>query len=272
MEESKPNTLNSPVDTVSGEWLLENLKHTFATDLSPGQLAMVTDADGTLWSGDIGVDFLQAGLRARLFRADALEYSQTMAKGFSLALHDDCNEQLKILDRGYEEGKVTDEAMVHLCAAAFAGLEQHVVEEFAENVVAEVQLSARLHQELSPIFAWAQTQKIPIRVVSASPREIVVAGAKLFGILSSNVVGVEVTTTPIELVRSTQIVEPIPYGAGKRQAIEARFESSRVLAGFGDNYWDTAMLAMAQFPIAIRPKPRLLANLYEVPKLKQLAQ
>ena len=162
MEESKPNTLNSPVDTVSGEWLLENLKHTFATDPSPSQLAMVTDADGTLWSGDIGVDFLQAGLRARLFGAEALEYSQTMAKSFNLTIHSDCTEQLAILDRAYEQGVVTDEAMVHLCAAAFAGLEQKIVDDFAETVVKEVQLRERLHQELAPIFAWARTQKVPI--------------------------------------------------------------------------------------------------------------
>lgn len=268
MSEAKPPSATASVETIDGPGLLEQLDKFYEARDPAQRFVMLSDADGTLWSGDIGMDFLHAGLKARIFRDEVLPYAQAMANEFAIAVRSEIHAQLETFDEAYKVDAVTDEGMVILCAAAFAGLQQSALQQFAAEVVLSLNLESRLHAEVRPIFHWAKERDIPVWVVSASPREVVVEGAKLLGIAEDRIIGVEAHCE--QSVRATKLVQPIPYGPGKRQAIEARLTKSRVLAAFGDNYWDTAMLEMAEFPLAIRAKPRLLANAPQLPKLKQL--
>ena len=60
---------------------------------------------------------------------------------------------------------------------------------------------------------------------------------------------------------------PIPYGEGKVHGLRARMGATPLLAAFGDNAFDVAMLRSARIPVAVRPKERLLARSHEVPDL-----
>jgi phosphoserine phosphatase len=63
------------------------------------------------------------------------------------------------------------------------------------------------------------------------------------------------------------VVRPIPYGEGKVHGLRARMGSAPLLAAFGDNAFDVAMLKEARVPVAVRPKARLAERVHEVPGL-----
>jgi phosphoserine phosphatase len=244
------------VATIGFRTLIAELEKHAAESLASKRYVLASDADGTIWSGDIGVDLLQFGVRRGVFRDACLPYAQQLARDNGVRVCDEPTAQIAALDAAYEQSKISDEAMVHLCATAFAGIEQAEFAQFCQSVVQAHQLEGRFHREICEVFRWAQRWAIPIWVVSASPRDVVVAGVASLGIAAEQVVGVEVELD--HGARSTRLVEPVPYAEGKRVAIQQHLQSCTVLAAFGDNYWDTALLSMAEFALAVRPKQALL--------------
>jgi phosphoserine phosphatase len=66
---------------------------------------------------------------------------------------------------------------------------------------------------------------------------------------------------------------PIPYGTGKVRRLHDRIGTGRpLLAAFGDNAFDVALLAEASVGVAVRPKDALRARAGEVSGLVELAR
>ena len=66
---------------------------------------------------------------------------------------------------------------------------------------------------------------------------------------------------------------PIPYGPGKVTRLRELLGPDRViLASFGDNAFDVALLATASLGVAVRPKARLRERANEVEGLIELAR
>jgi phosphoserine phosphatase len=69
------------------------------------------------------------------------------------------------------------------------------------------------------------------------------------------------------------VVRPIPYAAGKVHNLRARIGETRTLvAAFGDNAFDVAMLSQASVPVAVRPKQRLRDRAADVQLLVEIAR
>ena len=47
------------------------------------------------------------------------------------------------------------------------------------------------------------------------------------------------------------------YGTGKVERLRERLGELTLLAAFGDNTWDAAMLSLAALPVMVAPKPAL---------------
>ena len=74
-----------------------------------------------------------------------------------------------------------------------------------------------------------------------------------------------------EGVVGADVDRPIPYGPGKVHRLRARIGNRPVLAAFGDNAFDVALLSESRVPVAVRPKQALRGRAGEVPELVELA-
>ena len=142
---------------------------------------------------------------------------------------------------------------------------------FCAEEIRERRLAERIHPEVQLLFEGARGLGIPCYLVSASPQAIVEAAGAVVGVAPSHVVAARPAVAD-GIVRPWA-ERPIPYGAGKVHNLAERtrsHEHGELLAAFGDNVFDSSMLAHARLATAVRPKPRLLAVAEQVPGLRLL--
>jgi HAD superfamily phosphoserine phosphatase-like hydrolase len=188
---------------------------------APGCL-WVTDADGTLWSDDIGEGFLKALIRDRALVSPE-------AKGDVWA----ANEEKVRRDKG---------AGYAWAAQVMAGLPEEEVRrraaDFARTFVPE-----HLYPSMKALLAQAKARGCETWVVSASNQWVVEAAAPLLGLDPSHGVGIRVAVEEGRL--TSKVLEPVTYKAGKVTAI-ARFIGRDPTLVTGDSFGDVEMLATAQ--------------------------
>jgi phosphoserine phosphatase len=130
-------------------------------------------------------------------------------------------------------------------------------------------LEHRLQGEAIAALEHVRRLGLEVFIVSASPRPVVEKAAHLVGIDVDHVVAATASFEGGKMQASAE--RPIPYGAGKVSRLRERIGSRPLCAAFGDNVFDLALLGDAAVPVAIRPKPRLLAQAQRLPRLVQLA-
>jgi len=227
--------------------------------------ACAFDGDGTLWSGDVGEDYLEHLLAEDAFTDVAKDLFAQEAARFGVAKAPKARDQLASLFRAYTEGTYAEERICGLIALAVAGRSSSEVARVGEDVVRLTDVRARLHEETTGILEESKRLGLTPFLVSASPRAVVVAAAACVGLDPDEVIAV---TPREEAGRVTAtLVEPIPYGEGKATLLLQRIGARPLLACAGDNVFDLAMLKKAHLPLAIRPKSRLRAVAHELPEL-----
>lgn len=233
--------------------------------------AIAFDGDGTLWSGDIGEDFFVALLEREL-HDDAHEALAREAAAASIDTSGTAREIAHRLHAAYLAGTFSEERICEIIAWAPAGWSDTDLDRFCEEVVVRIDLRARLHREALRVVEHARRAGVDVYLVSASPRPIVEAAARIVGIDLHNVTAVREVRDERGIVR-TDVHRPIPYGEGKVTRLREMLGPDRPLyAAFGDNAFDVPMLREAAVSIAIRPKERLLQRAAEVPGLRTLAR
>jgi len=232
--------------------------------------ALAFDGDGTLWSGDIGEDFFTALLAARRIAPAAEEALFREAREHDVDASGTAVDVAHRIHAAYLAERFPEERVCELMTWAFAGWARAEMDAFADGVVAASRLRERLHGETCDVVAWARARGHDVFLVSASPRSIVQAAARIVGIEDANVVAATELRS-VEDVVLPAVERPIPYGPGKVTRLRALLGVRALYAAFGDNAFDVAMLREAEVPVAIRPKPRLVARAPEVPGLVTLA-
>lgn len=202
---------------------------------APGDV--VFDADGTLWRGDVGEDWLRAlAAERRLPTATGREYAQyeaLLARSPPLA---------------YAFG-----------AQVLAGLEVEPTRAHAEAFF-HARYRGRVFPWVRPVLEALHARGHRVWVCSASPRVIVEPGAAALGVVAARVIGVEVA---LEAGRFTAALQaPVPCGPGKVHWLRTRgVEAPLLAAGNGD--LDLDMLASAQRALVVAPpdaRPTLLTR------------
>jgi phosphatidylglycerophosphatase C len=235
-----------------------------AARAEPGGV-VATDGDGTLWSGDVGDDLFFAMLDAGNVESVAAEAFIREANAHGIDVTGSPVELVRRLHVAFEAGTFPEERFFELMAWSFAGWTRGRMSEFALDVVTRNDVAARLHPELQVILSAVRAAGIEIFLVSASPRAIVNAAASVAGIPLDHVVAADALWNGDTML--ADVDRPIPYAAGKVRALEKRIGTRPLYAAFGDSAFDLAMLARSRVPVAIRPKPRLVARAHEVPAL-----
>lgn len=225
------------------------------------------DADGTLWTGDVGDDFLETMIGRRAIREEARSSLERDSAAISWRVGD-LNEAAQALYAAHREGRFDEERFYELVAWIGAGHTRAELAAFADEMHRERSLDARLHHEVAPVLAWARKRGVEVFVVSASPRIVVERGVARLGVASDHVLAAEAEFDADVMVAAAR--RPIPYGAGKVAALRHRVGSRTLLAAFGDNVFDVAMLNEARIPVAVRPKPRLIAAAAQIDGCRRL--
>jgi len=231
--------------------------------------AVAFDGDGTLWSGDVGEDFFSSMIAQGQVGPAAYEALAREARAAGL---DATGSPLAIASRihsAYLADRFPEERVCEIMTWVYAGMTRADLDAAAARIVVASGVEARLHGEALRVLAWARERGIPALLVSASPRAIVEAAARLVGIEPPRIAAVTELRTS-EGVVLPDVERPIPYGQGKVTGLRRILGEKPLYAAFGDNAFDVPMLCEARIPVAIRPKARLLDRAGDVPDLAVL--
>jgi phosphatidylglycerophosphatase C len=240
------------------------------SQLPPGVRGVVaTDADGTLWSGDVGEDLFHAFIERGTVHPPSLEAMRREARDHALSDAGTGPEVARRINEAYVEGRFPEERVCELMAWCFAGYAREEVAAFARETVARVGLEGRMHHEVLRVLDRARGAGLEVVLVSASPIAVVLAAGARAGFDAQHVVAARSRFDGDVMLPDVE--RPIPYGPGKVQHLRDRIGARPLLAAFGDNAFDVAMLGFARVGVAVRPKPRLRERAGEVPGLVELA-
>ncbi|MFO0679260.1 MAG: haloacid dehalogenase-like hydrolase [Polyangiaceae bacterium] len=232
---------------------------------------VATDGDGTLWTGDVGDDVFHAMLARGTMTQVARDAVRAVGRNHGVPDDESASRDKVAIERvydAYKRGAFDERTMYELQAIVFAGWQRADVDAFVMDVLAKEKLADRIHPELARLVAWLAGQDVKVVLVSASPRYVVERAATFAGIDPREVVAV----TPFwdDDVMIPDVLRPIPYDDGKVSGLRAHAGAGTLVAAFGDNAFDFAMLSESRVPVAIRPKPRLAARAADLPRMVEL--
>ncbi|MFO0672894.1 MAG: HAD-IB family phosphatase [Polyangiaceae bacterium] len=250
------------------ETLLGELDAALASMGAGAPPLLAFDADGTLWRGDVGDDFFEALVASKDIRSPAAEAVLREAHAAGLDAADPASAASAILE-AFHRHAYDEERFYELVGWLGAGRSPTELDEAIDAMQRERGLDERIHSEVRPVLAWAEARGVERFVVSASPRRVVQRGVARLGIDEDHVLAAEAVHDASGRMLA-EARQPIPYGPGKVRALRGRVGDRPLLAAFGDNVFDIAMLQAARIPVAVRPKDRLLTRAAEIPACRRL--
>ena len=236
---------------------------------SAGTSALAFDADGTLWSGDVGDDVFRFAVSHDRLREDARAEVERQAVTRGFPVFANVNRTAEHLFDMYVAGRYPERDICELMTWCYAGHSLAEMRELALEALEAAKHAQRLHEELRPVLEFARSRGARTVVISASPRATVEQAARSWGFAAADIAA----STPhvVGGVIHSAMAGAIPYAAGKVAAGRALLGAARWVASFGDNVFDVEMMQEAEMAIAVRPKPALEARLADIAGVLRLA-
>ena len=227
---------------------------------------LVFDADGTLWSGDVGVDLFSAVMERGAIRELAVPQLRAEAQAAGVDPKLPTADLARALLRANELGQYENARAFAMMAWVFAGYSEQEMLQFAEEVVLDVRLSERAFDYARTVIAWARSREIAVKICSASPRSIVEVGARIFGLSADDVIAV--TPAVLDGVLAPELVPgPLPYAEGKVARLREHLPEAQLLGGFGDSLADLHFLQLCAVPVAVKPAAGLRKVVASTPRM-----
>lgn len=228
------------------------------------------DADGTLWRGDVGNDMFEAALAMRWFHPSVANYLESTLRenGVTPRGGATVNALAEQLYTAHREGRVADGPTYTAMACAFAGRSSREVETFTRGALGAAKLDCRIFTDVARIVEWARVAKVEVVVVSASPREAVIAGVELLGIRPEEVIAQTLEQTNGLLMPALD--GPAVFGDGKVAHLVARKPNARLIAAFGDSRHDIPMMRLADIGVGVAPSQGLKEASASLPRYHAL--
>jgi phosphatidylglycerophosphatase C len=230
--------------------------------------ALAFDADGTLWTGDVGEDVFRFAVNHGRLREAARAELERQARQRGFECFADLNATAQGLFEAYLDGQYAEREICELMTWCYAGHSLPEMVALVTEALAVARHTERLNEELRPILDFARKNQLRTIVISASPRTTVEVAASVWGFAAQDIAA----STPrvVSGVIAAEMASPVPYGAAKCVAGRALLGGSHWLGAFGDNVFDIDMLLEAELGVAVRPKPALRARLAEIPGVRVL--
>ena len=246
----------NPIPRVTSDDVIARLEDLLATlGRAPSDAMLAFDADGTLWSGDVGIDNFESLLDRGGVLPAAAPALRAEAEAAGLPLANDPTAQARSLYEAYLRGVYHEDRAFRMMAWVFAGYREVDVQSFAAEVARRSLLRARLHPEVLPVIAWGVRRGMARYVVSASHAGVVASSIEQLGLAIDGVFAMRQAQEGDVL--AARVEEPATYGPGKTAALEAGAAGKVLLGAFGDSAFDLHLLSQARLPVAVRPKPEL---------------
>ncbi|MFO0761659.1 MAG: haloacid dehalogenase-like hydrolase [Byssovorax sp.] len=246
--------------------VIRRLESAFAAE--PGGV-LATDADGTIWDGDVGIDLFEALLASKGVRPAAEEALRAEAKEFGVEAKGSPTDLASALCAAHLTEQYPHDRAFAMMAWAFAGWTRSEVLDFARDVLRRGAIESRIRPAMREIFGWAARAEVPIYIVSASPIGIIEAAIGALGVPIAGALAMTPALDDEERIQP-RLDGPVVYGEGKVKVLEMAGVASRLLGAFGDSAYDAAMLRVARVPVAVTPAPRLAALLPGIPGVSLL--
>ena len=223
---------------------------------------VASDGDGTLWRGDVGDALFDTVLDEAGLRPEAREALAVEAAAYGLEPTGDANALGHALREAYREGRYDEGRYFAMQTWSFAGWEERELSAKCAEVLHAFAFDAAVRPAMRRVVDWCRGHRVPFLLVSASPEAIVLEAARRLRLdehrvfamrpaMRGGVVLPELSATPT-------------YGPGKVTRLTEHLGDAPLLAAFGDNTWDAAMLERAAYPVMVAPKPGLRERLVGV--------
>ena len=209
--------------------------------LRPGQpLLAAFDADGTLWGPDVAEMLWDRLITERALHRRGMAPIARALRACGLEPARDPYSDYPTLMNLFRAGRCTEEIMVRVMLEGLAGLrEEDVYVHALKAVTASGEISESAAGEASHLMDHLRRLGFQIVVVSGSPRWAVEVAVQPLGVNTSEVLAGQVAV--VDGVLSDGVIEPLPYGQGKIQAILRRYGRVPLVAA-GNGLGDLAML------------------------------
>jgi len=195
------------------------------------------DCDGTLWAGDAGERFFDWELKEGGIVDAGLD------------------RPLRERYAAYRRGEVDETTMCGEMVTMHRGIAEQRMMEAAARFF-EKFFVVQIFLEMRELVRRLQENGCEIWAVSSSNEWVIRAGMKHFGIPENRILAAKVEVEGG--IISDRLIR-VPSGEGKPRALR-EVVKKEIDAAFGNSRWDTEMLAMAKYAIAVNPNPDLEAN------------
>lgn len=199
--------------------------HRHSSDAS-GRKVAVFDADGTLWRGDIGEEFLRHQLKEKQLLG--------VPKGLRL------DELWITYWSAVQQGRAAE--AYNWPAQWNAGVEESVLLKWA-RVFYDHHYKDKVFPQMAELVRLFKDLRFEVWVVSASMRWIVQVGAESLGISCNHVIGASVQVIGGKL--TSELAHPVPYRDQKAVLIEKYIQVDPLFAA-GNTYWDRELIATSK--------------------------
>lgn len=193
----------------------------------------VFDCDGTLWSGDAGEQFFDWELKRGVLPPDVASWARTRYAE-------------------YKDGKVSEDDMCGEMVTIHHGLKETDVLQLAGEFF-EANFLQRIFPEMRQLIAQLQSSGCDVWAVSSTNEWVIREAMAHFGIAKEKILAAAVE---IENGLVTDRLLRVPSGIGKPKAI-LEVIGRPPDAAFGNSRWDTEMLQIARYAVAVNPNPDL---------------
>lgn len=215
------------------QWTAEEL-HRKVLGMKP-QVA-VFDCDGTLWSGDSGLGFMNWSLEQGIVSRSTSDWIDTR-------------------HRAYRAGEVSEAQMCGEMVQIYAGLREPELIEAAARYVKRF-IEPQFFPEMLSLVEALRAQGAQLWAVSSTNKWVVTEGAKAFGIPADHILAAEVAV--VDGIITSDLLD-VPTGEGKAASLR-RKGLNRPDVVFGNSVHDRAMLEIANLAVAVNPSPALLES------------
>lgn len=254
-----------PGAVVTSDQLIEHL----AQRLQRGATrAIVLDADGTLWSGDVSEDVFCRMTSEGLLSPSIAPRLRSVAGEYGLETRGTASELATTLFQGFLDGKVPELLAYEIMTWSFAGLDEDFLDEHVCHCLDEAKLDTRLRGELKPVINWARKNDVRVAIVSASARFVLDRALEHWDVHPDDVRAGNVGRDG--KILTDELVAKVPYKETKVHLATDLLGADSWLAGFGDSPFDLPMLEAAEVGVAVYPK-QSLRDVLEARGLVELA-
>ena len=225
----------------------------------PGQALLAFDADGTLWTGDIGSAVFHEFCRNNWLKEAALPHLNQLLRQLNLSAESTASLAATRLFQAYSQGIFDERQTCAMMTTCYAGFELSELQSKVRHFLHQENFADNQIPESTALKNWAALKGLSCVIVTASPHWLVSLGLEAISWPPYLVLGAECLIK--EGIISADEPAFVPYAEGKWEKLRKFVGCRRILAAFGDSHFDLQLLLSAEYGRAIRPKASLLASL-----------